>query len=95
MPSQVPALAAVTGVKVLGRYVLELTFDTGEVRVIDLEPMMWSAVYVPLLADYDLFCQVRVDRHAGTIAWPNGAEWAPDELYAHSKAASPGADEGM
>ena len=35
-----PFLVSVTGVRVLARYVLELTFDTGEVKVIDMEPLL-------------------------------------------------------
>lgn len=84
-----PALVTVTGVRVLGRYVLELVFDTGEVKVIDIEPMMWGPVFEPLRADYGLFRQVFADPGSGTIAWPNGADWAPDELYTKSKAAVP------
>jgi hypothetical protein len=87
--SPAPYPVAVTAVKVLSRYVVELTFDTDEVNVIDLEPMMWSPVFQPLLTDYDLFRRVSVDPDIGTIAWPNGAAWPPDELYASSKAAVP------
>jgi hypothetical protein len=48
---------------------------------------MWGRVFQPLLADFGLFCQVYVDADAGTIAWPTGADWAPDELYTKSKSA--------
>jgi hypothetical protein len=88
-PETSPCLVAVTAVRVLARYVLELTFDTGEVTVVDLEPMMWSPLFQPLLTDYDLFRQVCVDPDGGSIAWPNGAVWPPDELYSQSKAAVP------
>ena len=84
-----PLLVSVTGVRVLARYVVELTFDTGEVKVLDLEPLMWGPVFEPVLADYELFLQVMVDPVAGTLAWPSGADWAPDELYTRSKAAVP------
>jgi hypothetical protein len=87
--STAPALAAVGGVEVLGRYVVELTFGSGEVKILDLEPMMWEPLFVPLLSDYDLFCQVRADPGAGAITWPNGASWAADELYVQSKPKSP------
>ena len=86
-PAPYPVL--VTDVKVLSRYVVELTFDTDEVNVVDLEPMMWSPVFRPLLTDYDLFRRIHVDPDLGTIAWPTGAHWPPDELYASSKAAVP------
>ncbi|WP_460830773.1 DUF2442 domain-containing protein [Nocardioides hungaricus] len=78
-----------TAVRVLGRYLLELTFDTDEVKVIDMEPLMWGPLFSPMLGDYAVFLQVAVDPEAGTISWPNGADWAPDELYLRSKAAVP------
>ena len=78
-------LIDVTGVRVLARYVVELTFADGSVRVIDLEPLLWGPMFEPLVADYDLFRRVEVDRDAGTIAWPDGADISPRTLYAESK----------
>ncbi len=82
----------VTGVRVLGRYVLELHFKTGEVRLSDLEPMLWGPAFSPMLEDYDLFKQVRVDDDSGTIAWPNGADISPSTLYRQSKPVVPVAE---
>jgi len=79
----------VTGVRVLGRYVLELTFSTGERRIIDLEQHLWGPVFEPLTADYGQFCGVFVDPEAGTIAWPTGADLSPALLYEQSQAAQP------
>lgn len=79
----------VTSVRVLGRYVLELTFDTGEVKVIDVEPELYGEAFAALRDDYALFCAVEVDPEAGTIVWPNGADLSPDFLYQRSKAAVP------
>lgn len=79
----------VVGVRVLSRYVLELTFSNDEVRVIDLESSLWGPAFEPLLADYDLFTAVHVDDEAGTIVWPNGADLSPEGLYAKSKPAVP------
>lgn len=84
-----PELVSVTGVRVLARYVLELSFDTGERKILDVEPMLWGPVFEPIRAAYELFCRVRADPDSGTIAWPNGADLAPDELYLKSKAAVP------
>jgi hypothetical protein len=74
---------------VLARYVVELTFADGAVRVIDLEPLLWGPMFEPLLADYDLFRRVCIDDDAGTIVWPNGADISPRTLYAESKPAVP------
>lgn len=82
-------LIDVTDVRMLSRYVVELVFADGEVRVIDLEPFLWGPMFEAILADYDLFRQVRVDRDAGTIVWPNGADISPRTLYAESKRAVP------
>jgi hypothetical protein len=82
-------LIDVTGVRVLARYVVELTFADGSVRVIDLEPLLWGEMFAPLVADYSLFRQVHVDADAGTIVWPTGADISPRTLYAESKPAVP------
>ncbi len=87
--SELAPLIDVTGVRVLARYVVELEFADGAVRVIDLEPLLWGPMFEPLVADYDLFRQVTVDRDAGTIVWPNGADISPRTLYAESKPAVP------
>lgn len=82
-------LIDVSGVRVLSRYVVELTFATGEVRVIDLEPMLWGELFEPLKGDYELFKQVKADPDAGTVVWPNGTDLSPRTLYAESKPAVP------
>jgi hypothetical protein len=87
--TEMAPLIDVTGVRVLGRYVVELEFADGAVRVIDLEPLLWGPMFESLVADYDLFRQVTVDRDAGTIVWPNGADISPRTLYAESKPAVP------
>lgn len=40
----------------------------------------WRGVFEPL-RDPAYFARVSVDPEAGTIAWPNGADMAPDPLY--------------
>ena len=79
----------VVAARVLARYVVEVTFEDGEVRVIDLEPELVGAVFEPLLADYDRFRAFHVDPEAGTIVWPNGADISPRTLRLRSKPAVP------
>lgn len=82
-------LVDITDAKVVGRYVVELTFETGEVKIIDLEPHLWGEMFEPLLDDYALFLAVRADPDSGTIVWPNGADLSPGMLYLQSKARTP------
>jgi len=74
-----------TAARVLARYVVELTFETGETRVIDLEPLLRGPVFEPLVDDYALFRQLWVDPEAGTIVWPNGTDISPRTLYRRSR----------
>ena len=83
--SEIPPVIDVVRVTLLGRYLVELEFENGDERVIDLEPYLRGPMYRELRDDYDLFCQVDVDPEAGTISWPNGADISPRTLYAESK----------
>jgi hypothetical protein len=64
-------------------YLVVLTFSTGEMRLIDMEPYLFGPAFEPL-RDPALFAQVTVDPEQGTIVWPNGAHLSPDELYTRS-----------
>lgn len=89
-----PDTVSVVGVRVLARYILELTFNTGEVRVLDFERLMWDPSFESLLADYRLFCEVGVDPGSGTLTWPDvGPDWTSEELYRKSKPAVPRASQ--
>lgn len=81
----------VVEVEVLGRYIVEMTFEDGTVKVLDLEPYLWGEVFEPLLEDYELFTQVQVDPQAGTITWPNGADISPRRLYQEARPKVPAA----
>lgn len=74
-------------VEVLHDRVVRLTFENGEVRDIDLAPLLWGPAFAGLAEDDDLFNQVEVDAEAGTIVWPNGADISPHTLYTVSKPA--------
>ena len=79
----------VTSVRVVSRYIVEVGFANGEVKVVDLEPHLWGEAFEPLLQDYELFCAVAVDEDAGTITWPNGADISPRALYQQGRPAIP------
>lgn len=70
----------VVAVRVLRPYVLEVTFDDGVVREVDIEAELWGEAFEPLL-DPAYFALVTVDPDLGTVVWPNGADLAPEFLY--------------
>ena len=67
----------------LGDHVLNLTFSTGEERVVNALPLVervGGPVFAPL-RDPAYFARVSVDPVCGTVVWPNGADLAPTALY--------------
>ncbi len=73
-------LVDVTAVEVVGDYRLRLTFEDGTVGDVDFAAREWRGVFEDL-GDPAYFARVRIDPEAGTIAWPNGADMAPEPLY--------------
>ena len=61
-------------------YSLQLKFDDGTQRLIDLTDVLEGAVYGPL-KDVYLFAQVSVDPEIQTVVWPNGADFDPAILH--------------
>jgi len=51
---------------------------------VDFAEREWRGVLEPL-RDAAYFAQVRVDAEAGTIAWPNGIDLAPEPLYEEAR----------
>lgn len=70
-----------TEVEVVGDHRVWLRFDDGTEGEVDLSREQWTGVFEPL-ADPEYFRLVRVDPGLGTIAWPNGADIAPETLHA-------------
>jgi Protein of unknown function (DUF2442) len=75
-------LPEVTGVEVLGDHRLRLTFADGAAGVIDLSHLLGRGPVFEPLRDPEYFARVQVDPEGGTIVWPNGADVAPETLYA-------------
>ena len=77
----------VNRVRVRDSFEVELWFTDGSHGTVDLSPWIRGArgVFADL-QDPALFAKVFVDRDAGTIVWPNGADLDPDVLFeaAHS-----------
>ena len=67
-------------VKVVSEGVLELEFNCGSHRRIDLNPIMHGSLFGSL-KDPKVFKEVKIDHEVGTIYWPNGADFDPDTLF--------------
>jgi hypothetical protein len=72
-------MVRVTAVRYLRDYVLWLRFDDGAEGEIDLAGQLIGEVFEPL-HDVTLFAAVRLDAEIRTVAWPNGADLAPEFL---------------
>ena len=74
------SLVDVVGVTVVAEYRLRLTFADGTVGEVDFNGREWRGVFEPL-RDPGFFSRVTIDPESGTIAWPNGVDMAPEQLY--------------
>ncbi len=76
--------ADITHAEVRGEYRLRLAFADGTVGDVDFDGREWSGVFEPL-RDPAYFALVEIDPEGGTIRWPNGADMAPEPLYAEAR----------
>jgi hypothetical protein len=66
-------------VKALGGYRIYVEFEDGAAGEIDLSGRLFGPVFEPLRNESE-FRKVAVDEF-GAIAWPCGADLAPDAIY--------------
>jgi hypothetical protein len=69
----------VNRVNALSNYRLHVEFDDGTTGEIDLSDRLFGPVFEPLRDEVE-FQKVTVDEF-GAIAWPCGADLAPDAIY--------------
>ena len=72
-------LYRVTAFKIVGPYILYITFDDKSSQTINFEPILHGNIYGPL-RDLRFFNQVRLDPEAYTLVWPNDADFDPETL---------------
>ena len=72
-------MSKVIRVHVKPNYQLQVEFSDGVAGTVDLSTRLFGPMFEPL-KDPAVFGQVRVDEF-GAIAWPNGADLAPDALH--------------
>src|SRR6187397_2149111 len=64
----------------IGEYRVEVLFNDGRRGVADLSDSLRGPMFEPL-RDRAAFAHLRVDPDLQTVAWPNGADLAPEYLY--------------
>jgi hypothetical protein len=67
--------------EVRGLYRLWLSFNDGTLAEVDVLPLLGGPVF-EALHDPAYFDQMSLDTVCGTVVWPNGADFAPEALYA-------------
>jgi hypothetical protein len=70
----------VTAFEIVAPYVLSVSFNDGSVQRIDFRPVLHGAIFGPL-QDVSTFNRVALDSEAGTLVWPNGADFDPATLH--------------
>ena len=70
----------------VGGYRVELAYDDEARGIVDLEAELWGEMFEPL-KEPAVFGAFRLDAELGTLVWPNGADLAPEFLYARVTAA--------
>ena len=74
-------LVDVTEVRPLPGHRLELTFEDGVRGIVEVARLVsFTGVFAPL-ADELEFARATLDPELGTVAWPGGADLAPETLY--------------
>jgi Protein of unknown function (DUF2442) len=72
-------LVRVTDVKPLEKYSVQITFQNGVVKDINLEPFLRGEILAPIRNNAQVFRAVKVT--GNTIGWENGADIDPYVLY--------------
>lgn len=61
-------------------YRLRITFEDGNIRLVDLKNHLDGKVFEPL-KDLRLFRTAHLNQDLDTVVWDNGADMSPDFLY--------------
>ena len=72
-------LPSVVKAEYRGEYLIQLTFNDGTSKTVDFQPWLEGPIFEPL-RDVTYFREFFVS--GSTVCWPNGADIAPETLYA-------------
>jgi hypothetical protein len=84
--TKIARIPRIVEVHVRPPYGLNLGFDDGSTRKVDLADDLWGPMFEPL-KDPAFFAQVSIDH--GTVMWPNGLDLDPLVLHGDFKPATP------
>ncbi len=70
----------ITGFEIVGPHRLAVRFSDGTQQDIDFRPVLHGAIF-GALQDLANFNAVVLDAEAGTLVWPNGADFDPATLH--------------
>jgi uncharacterized protein DUF2442 len=70
----------VTRFSIVGPYTLTVGFSDNTEQRIDFQPVLHGRLFGPL-QELVTFNAVRLDAEAGTLVWPNGADFDPATLH--------------
>ncbi|MDP4200761.1 MAG: DUF2442 domain-containing protein [Bacteroidota bacterium] len=70
----------ITEAIVIGEHTLQVVFEDGFSREINLSPVLAGRLLGPL-NDPAFFKRVRLNTKYGSLEWPNGADFDPELLY--------------
>jgi hypothetical protein len=68
-------------------HVVRVTYADGLIAEVDLGYLVGQGPVFEPLVDQAYFRRLRASRAANTITWPNGADIAPETLYAAAQTA--------
>jgi len=75
----------ITKVVPLEDFTLILLFDSGELRLLDMNPYIQGGGIWGQLKDWAVFSKVRAQEDFGGLVWPNDLDYCPDSAYISSK----------
>ena len=70
-------------VKALDDYLLEVTFETKEIKIFDMKNLINNIEFYKRLKNKDYFKKVKP--YNETVIWENGEDICPEDLYYNSK----------
>lgn len=73
-------MPSIKKVEYLIEYILKITFDNNEIKIVNLKNFIEGEIFEPL-KEIDYFKSVKVDEDIETICWDNGADFSPEFLY--------------